>query len=269
MRGGDTTHTTYSPELQSTRLGRLRTRAVLREADLSDFSYRKALAAKQLDRRLELTPDQREQHPLVRDWTDTHDGYPPPVTRHFNARLRHLKAMHATHGPLVLLRLSLPALDAYPLYSRDMSNASRAAVLEVMRDLSGKHHSYTADVQRGAAGHAQTGTHVHAGTPLALLPDDYRDRLWNAPHGLGGGIELPRHAAHGVVILPTEDDLEAVARYVTRHPDARLDNRDGPTYLQALEDELARLARKDPVVKLGWTRNIPRHLSTEASNFHA
>ncbi|WP_194165427.1 hypothetical protein, partial [Deinococcus terrestris] len=179
-----------------------------------------------------------------------------------HARLRHLNGMYDAYGPLVMLRLSLPALDAYPLYSKDMSTRSRAAVLSVMRDLSGKHTVYTSDVQRGEQGQLQAGTHAHPVTPLILLPDDYRDRLQAAPHGSGGGTELPRHAAHGVVILPTADDREAVARYVTRHPDGRLDNPNSPVYLQALEDELRRLAQKNQPVKLGWSKNVLPLLST-------
>lgn len=255
MWSGDTTHTSYSPQRQRAQQ-RLRERGVLHEARIADLAYQRALAAQQRDRRLDLLPHQHDLYPVLDGHLDTHDGYPPPVTRRHGARLKHINAMHAVHGSVALLRFSLPALDAYPLYSRDMSRAARAAVLEVMRDLSGKRHSYTADLQRGAAGHAQTGTHAHVCTPLILLPDEYRDGIQAAPHGSGGGIELPRHAAHGVLILPTAADREAVARYVTRHPDARLDDPTRPAYLQALEDELVRLARKDPVVKLGWSKNV-------------
>lgn len=253
MWSGDTLHATETPDTRSS-YQKIRDVGVLRDGYLHDLAYERSLAAR--GRRIVLTDEQRPLYPLLDPYLDTHDGYPPPVTRRHGARLRHLNSLHAAHGSIILMRLSLPDLNAYPLYSRDMSKKSRPAVLDVMRDLSGKRASYTADIQRGAAGQLQKGTHGHIVTALDLLPDDYREAVYAARHGPGGGIELPRHAAHATVIRSALADREKVARYVTRHPDGRLDTRSGPDYLQALEDELQRLAAKNPVVKLGWTRGV-------------
>lgn len=208
------------------------------------------------ERRLTLSTAQREALPLLALWTDAHDGFPPPVTRKHAARLRHLNALHAAYGPLVLLRLSLPALDRMPLFSRRMSDRARLEVAQRMTSLEGRDAAYTADVQRGPQGHLWTGTHAHVVTPLVLLPSPHREVIHAAPWGPGGGIELPSLAAHGVVILPTLKDREKVARYNVRHPDGRLDDPTQPVYLQALEDECARRAARGPGVRLGWSRGL-------------
>lgn len=204
--------------------------------------------------RVTLSPALAPAYPLLSRHLDTHDGWPPPVTRSAAARIRHLDALYAAFGPLVLLRLSLPALDALQLHSREMSSAARDLVDDrlVFLVLSGA--VYTVNLQRGADG----GIHAHIVVPLAFLEESCGQVIAAAPHGPGGGCDIHHAVAHGVMIRSTKTDRVKVARYVSRHPDGRLDDPTSTAYLDALEAELHRKAQRLPRVQLGWKRRIPR-----------
>lgn len=252
MASGDTlpnssTLQTTPPRARDT----LRRRAVLHEANVRDIATARAYARQSKRQRLILPSGTADSHPLLAYHLETHDGYPPPVTRNSRARRHHLEAMHSVYGPLVMFRLSLPYLDPTPLYSPEMSTTARRMVGNRMKSLLSV-AIFTADAQRGADG----GTHAHVCAPLAFTLDPYQQQVTSAPHGRGGGCELPTRAAHGVVIKETVTDRERVAGYVVRHPDGRLDKRSGLAYLDALEDELARKALHLPPVRLGWTRGV-------------
>jgi hypothetical protein len=231
----------------------LRNRAVLHEANLRD---RAALRAQRQprDRRLNLALEQATAYPRLAHHLDTHGGYAPPISRSSAARVRHLHAFQARYGPLVLLRLSLPALDALGLHGGEMSQSARRLVDRRMLSLAPATAPFTVNLQRAS------GTHAHIVIPLAFVLEPFRELIDAAPHGRGGGVDLPGPAAHGVVMGDSRADRERVAGYVSRHPDGRLDTPGTTDYLAALEDELQRLALKLPRVSLGWKRRVPAPL---------
>ncbi|EYB67405.1 hypothetical protein DEIPH_ctg042orf0004 [Deinococcus phoenicis] len=244
-------HTPLPDARQRARDG-LRRRAVLYEA------HRHTDARARKHTRFCLLPHVADELPALSLHLDITDGYPPNVARSAAARIRHLNGMFTKHGPLVLLRFSLPALDAYPLHERTLVTEAREAVADALFGLLADDAPYTVDIHRGAEG----GTHAHAVTPLAFVLEDWRGLLADAPHGPGGGRDLPFLAGHGVVIRNTARDRARVAAYVRRHPDGRLWTPGTEDYLHALEDELQRKHMGLPLPRLAWDAGV-RHLPTK------
>lgn len=225
-----------------------RARAVLREADLRDEAQQRARKHQPLT----LTPEQKTNLPLLTRHLETHDGWPPNISRKPGARVKHLEALRAAYGQLVLLRISLPSLDEFSLHSRALADAAREAIDVILFSLVSNDAPCTVSIQRGAEG----GTHAHLVIPWLCFLELYADLIWAAPHGPDGGCALPYTAAHGVVIRDTTEDRCKVASYTVRHPDGRFDTPGTPAYLAALEDELRRKVSKQRRVALGWTVNV-------------
>ena len=181
------------------------------------------------------------------------------------ALIKRLIRMHALHGRLVKLCLSLPHLDRLSLFTDEDRRTIMAAartVVDAFLNVRGKGVTILeAAIERGREG----GTHVHIIVALSGLSDKLQDEVCAAPHGKGGGMILTI-GQHAVVIGDTEQNLRRVGRYLSKHPDARAtpDRRLGPgdpAHL-AFMDELAerQLAGLPPSrVKLSWhtTRRKP------------
>lgn len=235
-------------------------RGVLREADLRDEQAARNLDRQSKRQRLDLTPEQASSCPLLASHLAQSGGWPPSITRSYSARLRHLNALYAAHGTLVMLRRDLQQLDQWPLRSPELPTAARPFIERFADKLLLAKPSYVTDIQRGGLG----GTHSHMVTPLACIKPKYAAFINAAKHGRGGGCELLSGKAHGVVILNAAENRLKVARYVKRHPDPRFDHPGTPDYLDALEDELSHTAaraliHKPPSAKrLGWEVGVRR-----------
>lgn len=203
---------------------------------------------------IHLTADQAAQLPTLAAHLDSHAGWPPTVSRPHTTRLRHLNLMHAQYGPLALLTCPLDALDTYALHTPEVGNLSRAVVATTLEEIStAARPPVAAACHRGAF----LGTHAHLVMPTALLARVHRQALDRARPGPGGGdFLLPD--LHAVQINSTPGDLERVARYLTRHPNADLDHPGTDAYLSALDAELRRRAAKGPRPRLAWTWGVPK-----------
>ncbi len=215
------------------RTDQLRHRAVLHEGKRRDEQHARSKRGRK-HQPLMLAAELLEARPLLAQYLATHDGWPPKITRRSNTMLLNLDAMHAAHGPLVLLRIKLVRLDPYPLYSPKLLNGARIRIVCYLGIFAHPDAPRTCKIARGVCG----GTHTHHVFPLAFLAEPYASLVSAAPHGPGGGCELANGFVHGVVILDTPKDRERVAAYISRHPDERLDTPGTLAYLDALEDDL-------------------------------
>lgn len=222
----------------------LRTRAVLHEGKLRD---RQAKRSK--ERRIDPPACELEKRPCLAQYLEANGNNPPDTRRSAADRTRHLNVMFEQHGSLVLLRFTLKALDEYELHAPELSQLVRDVLDSHIGRLLEPHAAYTVDTHRGAEG----VTHAHLVAPLAHVLSYYRELIDAAPHGIGGGCDLPDVAGHGVVMGSTVQDREKVASYVRRHPDGRLKEHGTPAYLDALEDELMRKQAGQRMGRLGWT----------------
>lgn len=222
----------------------LRTRAVLHEGKLRDRQSKRSK-----ERRIDPPPCELETRPHLAQYLEANGNNPPDTRRGAADRTRHLHVMFEQRGSLVFLRLTLKALDEYELHAPELPRLVRDILDDKLWSLLENDAPYTVDVHRGAEGI----THAHLVTPLACFLSYYRQLIDAAPHGIGGGVELPFSAAHGVVMGDTVQDREAVAAYVRCHPDGRLKEHGTPAYLDALEDELMRKQAGQRMGRLGWT----------------
>ena len=224
----------------------LRTRAVLHEGERRDKLARRGRKHQPLT----LTPQQQQRRPLLTVHLAAHDGWPPKITRDHLPRLKALNAMHTKHGPLVLLTVALDSLDALPLKSRELVELALSILDCALDELAQRRVPHTASIQRGSCG----GTHWHLVIPLAYLRPEYAAVITAARAGPGGGCDLLDGQAHGVLMLDAPSNREKVARYLSRDPDARLDEPGTVAYLNALEEELTRKADGHRSPRLGRTR---------------
>ena len=185
--------------------------------------------------------------------TPGYDGYPPPFTRKFAARLKQLNDMRKAHGPLVLIRVTLSELDMMTLKSARLRAAAVLLLDEKLTRLLLPGTRYTQAIQRAA------NTHSHVIVPLAHLLAEHADLVRAAPIGPGGGVVLLGGQAHGVIIRDTERDFEKVARYTSRDPVSALYGRDYAfrAYLEAVEAELQRLQGDPTPTRLAWSGTTP------------
>jgi hypothetical protein len=218
------------------RTDQLRRRAVLHEGKRRDEQYARSKRGRK-HQPLVLTAELLEARPLLAHYLATHDGWPPKITRRSNTTMLNLDAMHAAHGPLVLVTLTIAeGMDHLPLYSPRLLYMTRALVKAYFRRLAHPKVPYLCKIARGVYG----GIHTHHVLPLAFLAEPFASLVNTAPHGPGRGCELVNGFIHGVVIFDTPKDRARVAAYVSRHPDERLDTPGTPAYLDALEDDLRR-----------------------------
>jgi hypothetical protein len=227
---------------------------VLWEADRRDEQTARSLEQQSRRKRPTLTPDEATTHLRLAVHLSTHDGWPPSITRSYKARTRHLNALYAAHGPLVLLRYHLDELNEWPLRGDDLPAEARPLIKECAARLLLPGTPYTVDIQRGGLGR----THCHPVAPLSGLRPEHAALVTAARHGPQGGCELLDGQAYGVLLLPDPKNRSNVARYVTRHPDGRLDHPGTPDHLDALEDELSYTAARALIHKprrakrMGW-----------------
>lgn len=240
------------------RTDQLRHRAVLHEGKRRDEQHARSKQGRK-HQPLMLAAELLEARPLLAKYLATHDGWPPKITRRSNTMLLNLDAMHAAHGPLVLVTFKFHMLDGYSLYSPWLLVRARALVKACFDRLAHPKAPYTAKIARGACGL----THGHHALPLAFLAEPYASLVNAAPHGPGGGCDLANGFVHGVVILDTPKDRQRVAAYISRHPDERLDTPGTLAYLDALEDDLRRkeelrLKVEGAVAagRLSWTSSV-------------
>ena len=209
MAAGATPHTTphrYSgPEL-------LYVLGERRENQIKDEQAARSLHQQSKRKRLVLTSDEAARCPQLAAHLATHDGWPPSITRSYAARTRHLNAIYAAHGPLVLLRYHLDELNEYPLRSPDLPTEARPLIKESAGELLLPSTPYTVDIQRGSLGR----THWHPVAPLTGLLPEHAALVSAAKHGKRGGCELLDGLAYGVVIRPAPENRSRVARY--NHP---------------------------------------------------
>lgn len=235
-----------TPTLKQRTTNVLRIRAVLHEGERRDKLARRGRKHQPLS----LTPQQQHRRPLLTVHLATHDGWPPKITRDHLARLKALNTMHTKHGPLVLITVGLDSLDALDLKSRELVELALSILDCALDELAQRRAPHTASIQRGTCG----GTHVHLVIPLACLRPEYAALITAARAGPGGGCPLLEGEAHGVLMLDAPSNRERVARYLSRDPDARLDEPGSVAYLDALEDELTRKAAGHRSPRLGRTR---------------
>lgn len=249
MTGTDILHSERASTLRDGGHG-LRVRAVLFE----DAKARRAKMGGRKHGQIFFDTDQALRWPTLARWVANHDGWPPSVARSSAARLRHIQAIRAAFGPVVLLRLKLPELNSFPLKSAaTAAGARRAAKVHLARFGGGLlPAAWTVNVQ---SGEHFGGTHAHILLPLASLTSSWAALIDAAPHGRGGGLELDS-IAHAVVVGAVAADLKRVAAYLSRDPDGRLDTPGTDAYFDALEAELLRKASKVRSVRLGWESGL-------------
>lgn len=156
---------------------------------------------------------------------------PSKVTPH----IRRAHAMHLHGGELAFVRLSLPTLDGLPLRSSATVAQARELFQARLKGLAPDADAYNVALQRGGHG----GIHLHILLPLRFLTTYPRRRARGAPAGVGGGVSFGDDI-HIVRVGETEQDRAAVAAYMAREPDGRLDpkNMGSPVYLAAIEELL-------------------------------
>ncbi len=254
--GGRDTQATISTTSRRDGAELLHVLGVLREADLRDEQAARSLDWQSQHQRITLTPEQASHFPLLARHLSDSGGWPPSVTRSYAPRTRHLNAMHATHGPLVLLRYHLDELNEWPLRSDELRAEARPLTEESATRLLLPGTPHTVNVQRGSRGR----THWHPVAPLAGLLPEHAALVNAAQHGPRGGCELLDGLAYGVLILPGPENRRTVARYVTRHPDGRHDHPGTLEALEALEDELRYASQPQgrPRKRLGWEVGVRR-----------
>ena len=244
------------------RLADLEHRAVLRNALRND---KLSVRSKQQARKhppITLTLGQARRYPLLASYLDAHGGWPNLPRRRAGPRLAQLEAMHKAYGHVVLLTVALPDLNGLPLDSRELADAARCLLPQVLADLldpDAPYTGYTSDLQRGGLG----GMHAHVLTPLEALLPELQAQVWAAPHGPNGGCELLGSLAHAVVICNTPANRAKVARYVSRGSDSDLDDPSNlPAYLAALERRLDRLTRQRAGTftpgRMSWEEGVRR-----------
>lgn len=254
MGAATLTTSTSTSTTRTKRREQLRDRAVLREATVRDAATARAAQTARPGRKhqpLALTDEQGVHYTALAAHLKAHAGWPPSITRNHTPTLRCLEIMYAV-GPLAMVRLSLPDLDALPLKSRELATAARAAVEAVLPHLCACSGLYTVAVKRGKHG----GTHAHLVLPVAYLNATDRARVKAAPHGINGGMLILNGNAHGVQITDHPTDRARVAAYLSRDPDERLDDPTSAAYLDALEAELHRKATNPKRVRLAWNAGI-------------
>lgn len=208
---------------------------------------------------IQITLELMQQQPTLAQHLRTHPvkglpgwGWPPTLTRRNDATTGQLNALYRLHGPLVLLTVNLDTLDTCTLKSQEVAQLSREIVQAYLDELATPDPAYTASPQRGDTGH----THAHLVIPLAHLKDEHAQVIQATPKGRAGCLLLDGDA-HAVLIGNTTADRQKVAAYLSRDPDARLDDPNSPAYLQALEEELTRKAQGHRSPRLSWKQNIP------------
>ncbi len=228
----------------------LRVRAVLFE----DSKARQSKTRGRKHGQIFFDADQALRWPTLALWLVNNANWPPPVARSSKARLRHIQAMRAAFGHVVLLRIKLPELDCFPLKSAATAAGARRAVEANLTRLGGGSlpAAWTVNVQ---AGEHFGGAHAHILLPLASLTSSWATLIDAAPHGRGGGLELDSRV-HAVVLGKTALDSERTASYLSRDPDGRLDTPGTAAYFDALEAELLRKAAKARRVRLGWESGL-------------
>lgn len=166
------------------------------------------------------------------------------------------KRMRRDHGRLVFMRLLHPELDAYSMVSAEgrctVVSGSKAAIYSWASVHAKAAKALTCVLQRDEYGR----THSHFALPLAALSKRLQQDLWAAPHGRDGGLCLTPEM-HGVVIGDSDDDLEAVACYMSKYPDERSKlPQDDPGWL-ALADEIAENTQYGEGRKVSLTWDLP------------
>jgi len=160
------------------------------------------------------------------------------------------------HGRLVFMRLLHPEFDAYSLVSADgrrmVVSASKAAIYSWASVHARSVKALACVLQRDEYGR----THSHFVLPLTALSRCLQQNLWAAPHGRDGGLCLTPEM-HGAVIGDSDDDLEAVACYMSKYPDERSKlPPDDPGWL-ALADEIAENMQYGEGRKVSLTWDLP------------
>lgn len=205
--------------------------------------------------KITLTSAQRVEYPRLAQYLDHSRGLPPSVSRVSRYRLEHLRLMHAALGPLALLRISLRECNLFDLHDPELLKRVRDLLPAKVEPVTCGQPVYTVNVQRGR----HDGTHVHLAMPRQCLTPILRAEVEAAPAGLGGGVEPVRLTGlHAVSLNSAQEDLERAARYLSRHPDSRLDGQylGTPPYLQAQEEELLRKAAHHRSRRHGWTVGV-------------
>lgn len=183
-------------------------------------------------------------------------GTLPSVTRSrskVGPRIKRAHALHRHGGELAFLRLDLGELDDLPLRASSTVARAKQLVAARLNVLAPGAVAYDVALQRGKHG----GTHAHILIPLRFLAPYPRRKAREALAGKGGGVSIGS-GLHIVRVADSEQDRAAVAAYMGRDPDGRLDADDSSDldYLQALEDLLAHRATGDES-QLTWSK-MPR-----------
>lgn len=248
MVGGDTLTTLERPKSQQ-----LRTRAVLYEADRADDHAQNQRGRKHQPILLALVNPDR--WPLLAAYLLKHqskigyDGWPPGITRSSAARRKQLDRMHAAHGPLALVRLTLLDLEGFPLKSPELKAAARVQVDNLTAELLRPRTCYSLSLHRASA------THAHMVNPVSGLLKPYSDLLVKARPGTNSLVLEGR--AHVEQIVDSEADYARTAQYLSDDPNSHLRDPNGPGYFDALESELLRKATQQKTVRLAWTGSTP------------
>ena len=165
-----------------------------------------------------------------------------------------LKSMRAEHGPLVLLTPKFPSADHHSLIWAEGRHAVVLRSKQVMYNWFGmyaKHvQQFVLAIARDEFGH----THGHGVLHLSALCQRFRTDLLSAPCGAEGGTHLMERL-HGVIIGDSDADIDGIACYMSKYPDARNTLLPGHSDHLALLDELAErmiYGKDDTPVKLIW-----------------
>lgn len=151
------------------------------------------------------------------------------------------------------MRLLHPELDALSIVSAEgrlsMVHGSKVAIYKWASVHAKSVKTLACVLHRDEYGR----THSHFVMPLGGLSKRLQHDLWTAPHGRNGGLCLTPEM-HGVVIGDSDNDLEAIACYLSKYPAERSKlPQDDPGWL-GLADEIAENMQygEGRKVKLTW-----------------
>lgn len=222
------------------------------EGELRDTAYEKSFSFSKTEIH-KLSP-QEEFHFLSLAHVRQYGKEPRCEGRNSNALFRQIQEMSQEHGTLVWLRQSFPQLDHLDLL---WSEGRRLAVAQTKRVMYGylaiygkRVKSFVVVIQRDAFGRV----HIHAVTHLSGLSQRFQAMLRDAPSGKDGGTMLTSEL-HGVIVGESDDDREAIAKYMSKFHDERITlPSDDPMHLQLLDEVAQRMiyGEDDSRIKLIW-----------------
>lgn len=250
-----------------------RDRAVLREAELRDQAaarqrrpyYPRPIHA--------LTPDQEGQYPNLA--AVRQQGREPRCDPgSYRTTLKRLQALQGQYGRLTFISLYLPGHAAQLLQEdagrRRVMSAAKMRVNTFLTIRGRRVTSSVAVVEHGL----DQGMHLHLVVPHAQLSGTLQQATRTAPCWTGkrdgSGCLLPQ-GGHAVLVGESARDLERLARYLAKYPDARARLKPADPDHLTLKDELAGHMLDGlvpPRTKLCWSTTRRKPTATRGAARH-